>query len=230
MSPVPPPRPIPPGRHVILCCDCEGNQRQLSRIYRAIEEAGVPANWFFVGQTVRLYPSLVREIASRHQTESHTMNHPNLRQLSRQRQRAEIMDGRRAVEDCIGRATTGFRAPMHHLNRDTVDILNEEGFRFDASRLYFRYDMRDVIEIDPTWFREWMPLYGQLGISPRRAFGFFRWLTTVRQLCVLPVHPHYSGLTREHVAGFRWFLKDAVARGVRFWSINDWLAVRYGPG
>lgn len=134
------------------------------------------------------------------------------------------MDGKAAVEDVIGRPTRGFRAPMHHLNRHTVRILNEEGFVFDASRLYFRYDMGAVHEIDPTWFREWMPLYETLRLRPRTAFGWFRALTQMRTLSVLPVHPQYSGKNRDLALGLRWFIKDAQSRGVRFWSINDWLA------
>ena len=186
------------------------------------------ANFFFVGQTARDLPELVHEISRHHQTESHTWSHPNLRALSPEAQRREIMDGRRAVEDLIGRPTRGFRAPMHHMNRDTVRILNEEGFVFDASRLYFRYDMGGVQELDPTWFREWMPLYETLRVRPCAAFAWFRWLTMRRHLCVLPVHPQYSGKNEELAAAFRWFLADALQRGVQFWSINDWLAETRG--
>lgn len=205
------------GRDVILCCDCEGTRVELSRIFHVLQEAKVPANFFFVGDTVRSYPNLVREIARYHQVESHTDTHPNLRKMGYTEQKKEILGGKRAVEDCIGRPTHGFRAPMHHVNRDTVRILNEEGFTFDASRLYFRYDMGKVQEIDPTWFREWMPLYEQIGLSPKMAFRLFRFLTRVKQTCVLPVHPHYSGKNGRLARGFSWFLHDALERGVRFW-------------
>lgn len=210
-------------RNIILCCDCEGTERELTRIFNVLTECGVDANFFFVGETVKAFPQLVRDIASRFQTESHTMTHPNLRTLSRARQRSEILGGKHCVEDCIQRPTHGFRAPMHHVNRDTVRILNEEKFLFDASRLYFRYDMGNVIEIDPTWFREWMPLYETLGLKPRTAFGLFRFLSRHRNLSVLPVHPQYSGKNDALAAGFRWFLNDAKARGVRFWRIDDWI-------
>lgn len=173
-------------------------------------------------------PGLVREISRHHQTESHTMTHPNLRTLSKAQQRREILDGKAAVEETIGRVTRGFRAPMHGVNRDTVDVLNEEGFLFDASRLYFRYNMRDVIEIDPTWFREWMPLYEKLRIRPRTAFGLFRRITLLKRVSVLPVHPHYSGKSPELALAFSWFLHDAKHRGIRFWFIDDWLAENFG--
>ncbi len=224
--------PPPPGgqRHVILCCDCEGTREQLRRVHRVLLHAQLPANFFFVGQTAEEMPDLVREISRHHQCESHTYSHPNLRRLSYTRQRDEIIRGRQAVEDCIGRPTRGFRAPMHCMNRDTVRILNEEGFVFDASRLYFRYNMGNLQEIDPTWFREWMPLYEWIGLKPRTAFRLFRLLTRLRRTCVLPVHPQYSGKTPELARALLWFLRDAQRRGVRFWYIDDWLkAVRGVP-
>lgn len=223
MEPPALPTKIPAGHHVILCCDCEGTQEQLSRIFRVIQEAEIHANFFFVGDTVRAYPELVREIAAHHQCESHTNTHPNLRTLSRARQREEIIAGKAAVEDCISRATRGFRAPMHHVNRDTVAILNEEGFIFDASRLYFRYDMGNVHEIDPTWFREWMPLYETLRLRPVTAFRWFSFLTKIKRVCVLPIHPHYAGKSAELAEGFSWFLRDCARRDVRFWFADDWL-------
>lgn len=222
-----PPRSSRAG-DVILCCDCEGTRSQLTRVHRVLLRAQVPANFFFVGETARALPDLVREIARYHQVESHTETHPNLRKLSHEEQRREILGGKAAVEECIGRPTRGFRAPMHHVNRDTVRILNEEGFAFDASRLYFRYDMQGVEEIDPTWFREWMPLYEKVGMRPRTAFRFFRFLTRIKRTCVLPVHPHYSGKNPELARAFAWFLMDARRRGVRFWYIDDWLAEKRG--
>ncbi|MCB2156077.1 polysaccharide deacetylase family protein [bacterium] len=214
------------SHHVILCCDCEGTREQIERIRGAIDGAGVPANWFFVGETTRAFPDLIRSISESHQVESHTDTHPNLRKLRKERQRIEIMAARRAVEDVIGRPTRGFRAPMHCFNRNTVEILHEEGFAFDASRLYFRLNMGELEELHPTWFREWMPLYEMIHLRPKTAFRLFRLFTRVRTLSVLPVHPHYAGKSDELAAAFRWFLDDALARGVRFWSIDRWLAVK----
>ncbi|MCC6548285.1 polysaccharide deacetylase family protein [Candidatus Sumerlaeota bacterium] len=213
-------------RNIILCCDCEGTERELARIFKVLSDCKVDANFFFVGETVKAFPKLVRDIAAQFQAESHTMTHPNLRTLSYARQKSEITGGRKCVEDCIQRPTHGFRAPMHHMNRDTVRILNEENFLFDASRLYFRYDMGKVVEIDPTWFREWMPLYEQLGLKPRTAFGWFRLLSRCRSLCVLPVHPQYSGKNAALADGLRWFINDAKASGARFWRIDDWIAAK----
>jgi hypothetical protein len=215
--------------HIILCCDCEGTRAELERMWRVIERAGVAANFFFVGETARAFPDLVREIASGQQAESHTMHHENLRKLDKTAQRRAILDGRHAVEDVIQRPTRGFRAPYHCLDRKTVELLNEHRFVFDASRLYYRYlSLGRVHEIVPTWFREWMPTYGKLGIRPRTAFGIFRALVRWRRLCVLPAHPQYSGMSEGMARGFAEFLSWAKDLGAEFWPIDKWLHVTRG--
>lgn len=216
-------------RHVLLCCDCEGTHDELSRLARAIERTGVAANFFFVGETALTLAPLVRYIAATQQAESHTMVHSNLRRLGKEAQRRAILDGRRAVERVLGRPTRGFRAPYHFLNRHTVQVLNEEGFVFDVSRLYFRYlRMGRVQEIVPTWFREWMPTYRRLGLSPHTAFGVFRALVRLRRVCVLPAHPQYSGMSLSMVSAFEDFLRWCLDQGVVFWPIDKWLYVTRG--
>jgi hypothetical protein len=210
-------------RHVILCCDCEGSRDELSRLYEAIENAGIGANFFFVGDTAEAHSDLVQEIAGKHQSESHTMTHRNLRQLSYDEQRHEITRGRQCVETVIGRKTHGFRAPYHALNRDTVRILNEEGFLFDASMLYYHYSPGPLFELKPTWFREWMPLYGSLGLSAETTFGIFRGLVKMKRVSVLPAHPQYSGKDSTMAAAFQHFLEWCVREDAFFWPIDLWL-------
>jgi len=216
-------------KHVILCCDCEGTPRQLELLWRAIERANAPANFFFVGDTAREMPSLVREIASRHQSETHTMRHENLRKLGKRAQRETILSGKHAVEDVIQRPTRGFRAPYHAWNQTTADILNEEGFVFDASMLYYFPDRGNLHEVKPTWFREWMPLYRALGIGPEGCYRIFKGLVRMRRVSVLPAHPHYAAMNKSMARAFsdflRWCRDD---QGAVLWSIDAWLQATEG--
>ncbi|MEO8377345.1 MAG: hypothetical protein ABI579_06715, partial [Candidatus Sumerlaeota bacterium] len=84
----------------------------------------------------------------------------------------------------------------------------------------------NVIELDPTWFREWMPLYESMNLKPRTAFGLFRFLSRCKNLCVLPVHPQYSGKNDALAEGLKWFINDAKARGAKFWRIDDWIEAK----
>jgi len=200
-------------RPLLLCCDCEGTQDEILRLAGALEAASWRASFFFVGETVAAFPSIVRDIAAVHDVHSHTWSHPNLRKLPKERQRAEILAGRHAVEDCIEREARGFRAPMHHLNADTLAVLHEEGFTFDASILYFRYDPGALFEFHPTWFREWMPLYDSLNLAPSQTFAWFKWLSRRAKLPVLPAHPQYGGRDATLANGLRDFLKWARDAG-----------------
>ncbi|GAB4317660.1 MAG: hypothetical protein Kow0059_10820 [Candidatus Sumerlaeia bacterium] len=208
---------------VIICADCEGTPDQLGRVWRVFQENEVKVNFFFVGQTAQENAALVREIAARHCVNSHTFSHRVLRGLPKEVQREEIMRGKHTVEDIIGRPTFGFRAPCHGLDRRTVEILNEEGFLYDLSGLYYRYNMGRVIEIRPTWFREWAPLYGRVGISAAAAWNVFKVLYRLFNPLVMPVHPHYSGLNESHARALSDFLRWALDHGARFRFIPEYL-------
>ena len=197
-----------------LCLDCEGTHAEIARLFTMLELLKIRGNFFFTGQTARQFPSLVVEIAhAGHQIESHTDTHPNLRRLSPADQRREILAGRQTIEDITGKASLGFRAPMHLLNRSTVAILREAGFRFDVSCLYFSYNMRPVVSFRPTWFREWMPLYDALRLPPRAGYAPMLAAASCARLPILPVHPQYAGHLPRLIDGYRAMLETLMERG-----------------
>lgn len=208
---------------ILICADCEGTRPQIQSLWHAFERRRIVANFFFTGQTARAEQDLVRDIAQTHSVGSHTYSHVNLRQLDKNGQRAEIVRGRDAVESAAGRRTMGFRAPYHAINRETVDVLNEEGFRYDVSGLYYRYDMRSVREVRPSWFREWTELYGWLHLPPRVGWDIPRVLFRLFDPLVLPAHPHYSGSSEAWTDGMERFIGFAIDRGARFMAIPDYL-------
>jgi peptidoglycan/xylan/chitin deacetylase (PgdA/CDA1 family) len=208
---------------VLVCADCEGTREQVLRIWNVFERREVKANFFFTGKTVTEQRGLAREIARAHHVDSHTFSHANLRRLSRAQQRDEILRGKDAVEDVIGRETQGFRAPFDAINRDTVDILNEEHLRYDVSGLYHRYDMLNVIEVTPSWFREWTTLYEWLRLTPRFGWDIVRRLFFLFDPLVIPVHPHYSGRDDLFAAAMEDSLIFARHRSARFLSIPEYL-------
>jgi peptidoglycan/xylan/chitin deacetylase (PgdA/CDA1 family) len=208
---------------VLLCVDCEGTRDQIARVAGILESADVRASFFFTGETAAAYPDLVRSLGRTHAINSHTGRHANLRTLGKAAQREEIMAGRRTVEDVLGADAPGFRAPYHAINRDTVDILNEERFLFDASGLYYRYDMGRVIEIRPTWFREWTELYAWLRLPARVGWDIPRLLFPFFDPLVLPVHPHYTGRDDVFATAMARFIEFAKRRSAAFLTIPDYI-------
>lgn len=208
---------------ILLCADCEGTRDEIVRIWQVFAAHAVPANFFFTGETASAYPDLVREIARTHAVNSHTYSHANLRRLSKSKQRDEILKGRDAIETIIGGESRGFRAPFHAINRDTVEILNAEGFAYDVSGLYYRYDMGRVMEIRPSWFREWTEMYGWLHLPPRVGWDIPRLLFPAFNPLVLPVHPQYSGRDARFADALAQFIKFAGRRSSKFLTIPEHL-------
>ena len=202
------------AKHIIACIDSEGTHKQISRVFEAFQKEDVKGNFFFVGETVLKNRSLIQEIAAEHNVDSHTFSHPNLRKLPKEKQRSEIVKGKEVVEEAIGRKTIGFRAPYHGINQDTLDILNEENFSYDLSALYYRrYDVGNLIEINPSWFREWMGFYDMIRMKPPTAWKIFKLLYKFCDPLVFPIHPHYSGQNDEHSAALaNFFCLDEKSR------------------
>jgi peptidoglycan/xylan/chitin deacetylase (PgdA/CDA1 family) len=208
---------------ILICADCEGTHQQIVRIFNAFQNQGIKVNFFFVGETAEENKSLVKEIALFHNVDSHTYNHANLRKLSKEEQRREILRGKHVVEEIVEKPTYGFRAPYHAINRATVEILNEEKFVYDASVLYYRYNMRNVVEIHPSWFREWTGLYEFLHISPRLNWKFMKLLFKFLNPLVLAIHPHYSGRNDVHAQAMIEFLDYAREQRTRILTIPEYL-------
>lgn len=47
----------------------------MERIFRILEETDTKATFFVIGWIAKTYPDIVRQIASKYQVGSHTMNH-----------------------------------------------------------------------------------------------------------------------------------------------------------
>jgi peptidoglycan/xylan/chitin deacetylase (PgdA/CDA1 family) len=214
------------AKHVIVCVDCEGEHQQITRIWNVFEKHQLKVNFFFVGKTAEENKTLVREIAHAQQIDSHTYSHADLRKLPKEKQREEILRGKQVVEEIIERKTYGFRAPYHAINRATVDILNAENFVYDASVLYYRYNMRNVIELYPCWFREWTGLFEWLRLRPGFSWSIIKLLFRMLDPLVIPVHPHYSGRDMRFAAAMEDFLVFARERGSQFLDIPDYLQAK----
>jgi polysaccharide deacetylase family protein (PEP-CTERM system associated) len=112
-------------------------ERNTRRLLDVFDQAGATATFFVLGWIGRMYPDLVREIASRgHEIASHGMFHTMLTEQTPDTFRSDAGDSRSLLEDLAGTRVIGFRAPSYSLNRDTlwaIDVLAEEGYEYDSS-------------------------------------------------------------------------------------------------
>lgn len=107
------------------------------RFLDLFDRCGVRATFFMVGRdgAVAAHRKLVQEIAARgHELGNHSFSHPyNFSQLSRTEKEREIEQADAAIADIIGERPVGFRAPSYDVDLETLEVLSERGYLYDAS-------------------------------------------------------------------------------------------------
>jgi peptidoglycan-N-acetylglucosamine deacetylase len=122
----------------------EGNVAALSRgefgavavprILDLLERHELPATFFVPGHTALVYPELVRKIRDAgHEIGHHGFVHEGLSRLEPDREREYLLRGLEALDRVAGVRPAGYRAPGVDVSVNTVDILLEHGFLYDAS-------------------------------------------------------------------------------------------------
>jgi polysaccharide deacetylase family protein (PEP-CTERM system associated) len=113
------------------------------RLLDAFDATQNRATFFVLGWVARRHPGLVREIADRgHEIACHGYAHELVYEIGRRRFRDDLRRARDVIEDAAGVPMHGFRAPNYSITRRSLwalEILREEGFRFDSSIFPIRH-------------------------------------------------------------------------------------------
>ena len=120
------------------------------RLLDAFDAHGRHATFFVLGWVAERRPALVREIAARgHEIACHGYGHELVYEIGPERFREDLKRARAAIEDAAGVRVEGYRAPSFSITARSLwalDILAEEGFRFDSSIFpvrHYRYGIPD---------------------------------------------------------------------------------------
>ncbi|MHB1035988.1 MAG: XrtA system polysaccharide deacetylase [Pirellulales bacterium] len=159
------------------------------RMLDLLEEHGVRATFFVLGWVAERFPRLVREIRDAgHEVGSHSYWHRLIYRLTPEEFREDLVRSRDVLQDILGEAVTAFRAPSFSITKHSLwalDILVEEGFRYDSSIFpvyHDRYgipgarpDLHEIAtEAGPLWeFPTSVLQFGKLNI-PVSGGGYFR--------------------------------------------------------
>jgi peptidoglycan-N-acetylglucosamine deacetylase len=104
------------------------------RILDLLERHGIEGTFFVPGHTALAYPELVRRIRDAgHELGHHGFVHEGLSKLEPAKEREFMQRGLDALKQVAGVRPAGYRAPSVDVSVNTVDILLEQGFLYDAS-------------------------------------------------------------------------------------------------
>lgn len=118
------------------------------RILNLFEQHGAKGTFFFVGWVAKRFPGLVREVqAQGHELACHSYWHRRVCFLAPSEFREDVRISKDAIEQAAGVPVYGYRAPCWSINKDSLwalDILAEEGFRYDSSIYPIHHDLYGV--------------------------------------------------------------------------------------
>ncbi len=128
----------------------ENNTRRLLDI---LDEHSVKGTFFVLGWVAQRQRSLIREIADRgHEIASHGMSHTLVYTQSPAVFRDETRSSKALLEDICQHPVIGYRAATYSITRQSLwalDILHEEGFRYDSSIFPMRHDRYGIHDANP---------------------------------------------------------------------------------
>ena len=123
------------GKGPLITIDDGPDPEDTPAILDLLDEHGVKAVFFVIGQKVAAHPDLAREIVRRgHELGNHTMTHPagSFWCAGSARTRREIAGCSRIIEEVTGQRPRWFRAPVGHRNWFTHPVCHELGMEVVA--------------------------------------------------------------------------------------------------
>lgn len=104
----------------------------------------IRGTFFTLGYVAEQHPQLVREIArAGHEVACHSYYHRLVYSQTPDEFRSDLRDAKYRLEDLTGNAVIGYRAPSYSITAQSLwalDILIEEGFRYDSSIFPVHHD------------------------------------------------------------------------------------------
>lgn len=147
-----------------------GIHRGLDRILNSLDRYGIRATFFVPGRIAQLYPEAVEKVNELgHEIALHGYLHEDFKNLTEGEQQKVLAAGRRALEECTGKAPRGFRLPEGNCTADTRRLLAKQGFLYDNS--FFDRDTPYVLSWDEERLVE-IPMRWETQDFPYLAWGY----------------------------------------------------------
>ena len=124
------------------------------RLLGLFDESAVKATFFVLGWVAERQPRLVKTIVGRgHELASHGYGHQLIYKQAPEEFRRDVRRAKALLEDAGGVEVRGYRAPSFSVTARSLwalDVLLEEGYRYDASIFPIRHDRYGIPDA-PRW-------------------------------------------------------------------------------
>jgi peptidoglycan/xylan/chitin deacetylase (PgdA/CDA1 family) len=142
-------------RPVVLSQGSYGPRVGLPAILEVLARHGIDATFFFPGRVAEAYPAAVESVLTAgHEVAHHGYTHRGPGSLSREQQAEEFERGNAALQ-VFGVTPAGYRAPSWDFGPDTLELVEQFGFRYSSNFMTdirpFRHEGTDVIEVPVHW-------------------------------------------------------------------------------
>jgi peptidoglycan/xylan/chitin deacetylase (PgdA/CDA1 family) len=123
------------------------------KLAELLKKYDIPATFYIsidssAGQSMN--PQQIREIAQSFDVGSHTYHHVNLTRVSLEEAQKEILEGREALEDILGKGVLSFCYPYGSFNDKVASIVKQAGFISARTMRFFSRRIRDPFKMGTT--------------------------------------------------------------------------------
>ena len=123
------------------------------RLAELLDKYSVPATFYIPVKNPErklLKPREIREVGKRFEIGGHTLNHKILTELSRNKAGEEIIQGKKKLEDILGREVESFAYPSGKYNQDIKQLVGFSGFKFARTVSLFGTSVGDKLLVPTT--------------------------------------------------------------------------------
>ena len=114
---------------VAVTFNCAWGDEDIDTVLSALDEKGVKATFFLVGEWAEKYPEAAKKIADKgHELGGHSYNHKDYIKLSSADVESDCVKTAQIIKSVTGKAAELVRAPSGSYNNNAIDAIEKAGF------------------------------------------------------------------------------------------------------
>ena len=213
----------PSEQYVLLSFGVEpvDGREDVAKVWNIIQEEGINATFFITGQYAEEFPEIVSAMQGQ-EIACQGYSHKKFTEMNTSEKKSEIKKCKIALQQNNGQKITGFRAPYNRIDTETLKILEEEGFVYDASiikglsLIYPNVDNLKIGEIPVSSFLG-IPLEDVIWLYYLKIPGIYFYILETKESGMESYlfHPH---IIAKEEARFREFINSLKKRNAIFIS------------